>query len=98
LLKDQACYGLDLRSIPIDSLKHLRAINLQWLMHVYKKMDMGKDFFIPYMDRLAGNSLLKEQIMSGSSEQEIRKSWQPGLDAFREKRQKYLIYPDFTGK
>jgi len=34
----------------------------------------------------------KQQIMDGKSEDEIRATWQPGLAAFREMRQKYLLY------
>jgi len=35
-----------------------------------------------------------EQLKKGMSEDEIRKSWQKDLDAFRVIRKKYLIYPD----
>jgi uncharacterized protein YbbC (DUF1343 family) len=35
------------------------------------------------------------QIIDGTPEAEIRKSWEPGLKAFKEMRKKYLLYPDF---
>jgi uncharacterized protein YbbC (DUF1343 family) len=35
------------------------------------------------------------QIKAGKTEQEIRASWQPKLDAFKAIRKKYLFYADF---
>jgi hypothetical protein len=36
-----------------------------------------------------------QQIRDGKSEDEIRKSWEPGLTQFKAIRKKYLLYPDF---
>ncbi|NLF42463.1 MAG: DUF1343 domain-containing protein, partial [Bacteroidales bacterium] len=38
---------------------------------------------------------LENQIKEGLSEEQIRKTWEPGIKAFKEKRKKYLLYPDF---
>jgi uncharacterized protein YbbC (DUF1343 family) len=46
-------------------------------------------------NRLAGNDELMQQIISGASEEAIRKSWQPGLTKFKAIRKKYLLYTDF---
>jgi uncharacterized protein YbbC (DUF1343 family) len=43
-------------------------------------------------DKLAGVTLLKEQIIAGKSEKEIRESWEPGLSDFKKLRTKYLLY------
>jgi uncharacterized protein YbbC (DUF1343 family) len=96
LLKDQTCYGIDLQNITLDSLKQINCINLKWLIDVSRKMNRGNDFFIPYINRLAGTAKFREQILQGSTEKQIRQSWQPGLDEFRKKRATYLLYPDFT--
>jgi hypothetical protein len=32
--------------------------------------------------------------LEGKSEVEIRKSWEPGLNAYRQIRKKYLLYPE----
>ncbi len=66
-------------------------INLSWLMAYYKYFK-SKDFFNNYFDILAGSSRLREQIVSGLSEEEIRASWQKELNAFRELRKQYLLY------
>jgi hypothetical protein len=36
-----------------------------------------------------------QQLIAGSSEAEIRKSWEPKLTAFKIMRKKYLLYADF---
>jgi len=38
---------------------------------------------------------LAQQIKDGKSEAEIKKSWEPGISAFKKTRKKYLQYPDF---
>jgi uncharacterized protein YbbC (DUF1343 family) len=96
LLKDQICYGINLQNIPPDSLEQMKNINLKWLIIVSGKMKRGKDFFIPYIDRLAGSAKLREQVLQGLTEKKIRQSWQPGLADFCKKRAAYLLYPDFT--
>jgi uncharacterized protein YbbC (DUF1343 family) len=96
LLKDQTCFGINLQNIPLDSLKHIKSVNLTWLLEVFYKMNRGKDFFIPYFDRLAGTASFREQILKGESAKQIRQSWQPGLEDFCKKRAAYLLYPDFT--
>ena len=47
-----------------------------------------------FFNKLAGNSLLMQQIIAGKSEQQIRESWQPKLNEFKAKRKKYLLYAD----
>jgi len=95
LLMDQTCYGINLSSISTDSLKHIRSINLQWLIKTYNTMNRRDDFFTDYLDKLAGTGKLKKQIVDGLTVEQIRETWQTGLDEFAKKREKYLLYPDF---
>jgi uncharacterized protein YbbC (DUF1343 family) len=44
-------------------------------------------------DKLAGNSTLKQQIIAGKTEEEIRQSWEPALSKYKAMRSKYLLYP-----
>jgi uncharacterized protein YbbC (DUF1343 family) len=46
------------------------------------------------IDFRTGDSNFKEQIKAGISEEEIRKSWEPGLSNYKNMRKKYLLYPD----
>ena len=72
-----------------------RKLNLFWLIEIYKAYPEKENFFTPYFNTLAGNATLKQQIIEGKSEDEIRKSWEPGLTEFKKIRQRYLLYLDF---
>ncbi len=93
-LKGQRCYGQNL-SESAELIKKEGHIELTWLLKAYKILHQKTDFFTAYFDKLAGSSMLREQIIAGKSEPEIRRSWQPGLDKFKKIRKKYLLYPDF---
>jgi uncharacterized protein YbbC (DUF1343 family) len=41
-----------------------------------------------------GNDLFRKQVIEGTPEEEIRKTWEPGLSNYKEMRKKYLLYPD----
>ena len=88
LLENQECYGLDMRQEPVP-----HRVELKYLIEAYRKFPEKEKFFNSYFDKLAGSSSLRQQIINGSSEEEIRETWQPGLEAFRKIRKKYLLYP-----
>jgi uncharacterized protein YbbC (DUF1343 family) len=98
LLQDKTCYGIDLRSLTADSLKLQHAINLHWLIHAYVTMNKGKSFFTDYINLLAGTDSLRDQVVAGFTEKQIRESWQSRLNEFRKKRKAYLLYRDFSGQ
>jgi uncharacterized protein YbbC (DUF1343 family) len=98
---NKTCYGLDLRTAnPRDVIKK-KKINLQWMIDLYNAYP-EKDKFFDYkqsnqmgnIDKLIGYGEFKEQIKQGLSEEAIRKTWEPGLSAYKEKRKKYLLYAD----
>jgi uncharacterized protein YbbC (DUF1343 family) len=89
------CYGIDLRSIPIDSLRHLKKLDLKYLKIFYDDLDLENSFFTDYFDQLAGSSILRSQLVAGVSIEKIRQSWIKDLEAFKKIRAKYLLYPDF---
>lgn len=93
-LKGQLCYGQNLEEAS-ELLRKDGKLELFWLTEAYKIMDCREDFFIGYFDKLAGGSTLREQIISGLSSSEIRKSWHKDLTEFKKIRKKYLLYPDF---
>ena len=85
--ENQPCYGISW----IGQKPHYR-FSLGPLIETYHRMNRP-DFFNPYFTRLAGTDELQKQIESGLSEGEIRSSWEPKLQVFKEKRAKYLLYP-----
>jgi uncharacterized protein YbbC (DUF1343 family) len=90
---NRLCYGLDLRNGSY-TLMHPRKINLGLVISVYETL-ANTDFFDENFNYHAGNSELQQQLKNKVSEQEIRKSWEADLQAFRALRSKYLLYPDF---
>lgn len=99
LHENEDCYGLDLRKYDVDKLRKSKQINLGWLMELYKAYPDKARFFdssqskeMNNFDKLAGTENLKKQIIAGTSEAEIRRSWEPGLSTYKTMRKKYLLY------
>lgn len=93
-LKGQLCYGQNVEGTA-ETIEKQGTLELSWLLAAYAALKAEGNFFSGYFDKLAGNSTLRMQIISGMSEKEIRASWQPELEKFRKIRKKYLLYPDF---
>ena len=90
---DKNCYGLDLRKYDTSIFTSTGHINLTWLKEFYAAYPNKAAFFrAANFDRLAGTTKLRNQIIGGKSEEEIRKSWEPQLGQFKEMRKKYLLY------
>ena len=99
LHQDKVCYGLDLRKYDNGEFIKTGQINLKWLIDMYKAYPHKEKFFdfkqsnqMGNFDKLAGTTQLKEQIIAGKSEKEIRESWEPGLSDFKKLRTTYLLY------
>jgi uncharacterized protein YbbC (DUF1343 family) len=86
-LQDKLCYGVDLRG---ESMDH--HFTLKYLLDAYSKSGMKEKFFNNYFNTLVGTDELKKQILAGKNEAEIRESWKAGIEAYKAKREKYLIY------
>ena len=95
-LKDQKCYGFDLRDYTDKYFLDTRSINLSWLIFAHQTFPQKDKFFNNYFNTLAGSRNLREQIEKGFDEQTIRSSWTRDIEQFMEIRQKYLLYPDFS--
>ncbi len=104
-LKGQKCYGWNVTGTPEEVLKKTNGkLQLNYLLEAYRLFPDKDNFFIKpksgnmdesFFNKLAGNSSLMQQIISGKTEAEIRRSWEPGLSAFKSVRKKYLMYKDF---
>ena len=70
-----------------------RKVDLKYVLMFYNMYPEKEKFFTSYFNTLAGTPVLKQQIIDGLTEEQIRASWKPGLDAFKTKRAKYLLYP-----
>lgn len=106
-LEGQLCYGWNISASDEQILKQLNnRLQLKWLLKAFALFPDKENFFLKLkkenpqltdyvFNKLAGNSELMQQILDGKNEIEIRASWRPKLDAFKKKRIKYLLYPDF---
>ncbi len=98
LYQDQVCYGPDLRGTDFEALVKSKKINLAWMIELYAKSPNKPAFFerfhpqIGNIDYLAGVSEFKDQIRAGMTEEQIRKTWQPGIEKYKKMRKKYLLY------
>jgi uncharacterized protein YbbC (DUF1343 family) len=90
--KGKLCYGLDLRSDNTDM-----GFTLKYLMDFYQQSTDKANFFNKGFERLVGTAALRQQIIAGKSEEEIRKTWEPALGQYKAMRKKYLLYPDSNG-
>jgi uncharacterized protein YbbC (DUF1343 family) len=96
---DMECYGLDLRQYSVNKIRKEAKINLAWLIEMYNAYPYKEKFFdfkqskqMGNFDKLAGTYDLKQQIIAGKTEEEIRLSWEPGLSQYKIMRKKYLLY------
>ena len=97
-LLGQLCHGVDLQDYDQKYFYDLKQIDLKWLLFAYNSFPDKDNFFNTYFNLLAGNDILKQQVMQGADEKTIRMSWKSGLEEFMLIREKYLLYPDFTRK
>ena len=103
--KGFTCHGWNVYASNNEILHKLNNhLQLQYLLTAYQLFPVKDSFFIAptngmekdyFFNKLAGNSTLMIQIKAGKTMEEIRKSWQPKLEAFKLVRKKYLIYNDF---
>lgn len=94
----QKCYGWFISGSNEEVLKKLDSkIQLKYLLDAYKLFPGKDSFFLKnnFINRLAGNEALAQQVKQGKTEAEIKKSWQPALSKFKMIRKKYLLYKDF---
>ncbi len=90
------CFGYDLSNLAPETFTSNRRINLQWLIDTYNSLkNDSTDFFTGYFDKLSGNHSLKQNIIDGWTEVQIRSEWINKLERFKKIREKYLLYPDF---
>lgn len=94
--------GLDCRGYNLSEYANTRLnlgnrFEISYIINAYKHFPDKEKFFLAnnFFDKLAGSSQLRKDIIAGKTEEEIRASWQPRLEQFKQTRKNYLLYPDF---
>jgi uncharacterized protein YbbC (DUF1343 family) len=90
--ENQICKGLNLKK---EGENKLGEIRLKWIIDFYNQAPDKSKFFNNFFDSLAGSSQLREQIVSGKTEKEIKASWASDLKNYNNIRKKYLLYDDY---
>ncbi len=93
LHKDQVCLGLDLRQEIAP-----QGLSLKYIIELYQayKRDGKAHLFFTrasWFDLLLGSGSVRQSIIDGKDENSIRAGWQKELEAYKEQRKKYLLYP-----
>ena len=93
-LQGEKCYGKDLSTLPYDSIWQ-QQMSLAYIIDAYqclKNEGKADGFFTSFFDKLLGQTYVREMIEQGYSEAEIRSRWTDEVEAFKQKRQQYLLY------
>jgi len=91
-LRGEKCYGVDLRNAMRDKIVPSPGINMKWVIEAYNEYPEKDRFFTAYFDRLAAGPVLREQIISGMTAEQISDTWKEDLKEFGKTRKKYLLY------
>lgn len=93
-LNGEKCWGIDFSKKEVQELRNTDQLDLSFLIDFYQAYQAtNPKFFTNFFDLLAGNSTLRQSIINGKTEEEIRKEWAAGLESFKQTRNKYLLYP-----
>ena len=91
LHKGRACHGIDLRNATPP-----KGFTLEYFIRFYRKSGEKAAFFDrpQWFDLLMGNRQVREDILAGKSEAEIKARWQAELDEYKAMRKAYLLYEE----
>ena len=93
--KGKKCYGIDLSDVDLEKWHSKGQISYQYVIDMYESCKKAKvEFFLNtnFFGKLAGNTRIKEMIIAGKSNEEIRASYAEEVKEFKKIRSKYLLY------
>ena len=90
-LEGKCCYGVDLSALPLADAREV-GFSLQYVIDAYTDLGLGDRFFTPMFEKLVGVGWVREMILAGAPESEIRARWAGDVERYRTRRAKYLLY------
>lgn len=90
-LEGRLCRGVDLSGMPLAEARDV-GFSLKYVMDACADLGMGDKFFTPMFEKLVGVGWVREMILAGAPEEEIRARWAGDVEHYREKRVQYLLY------
>ena len=92
-LEGERCRGLDLSTLPLDEARRT-GFSLRYVADALAASGMREAFFKPMFEKLVGTVYVRQLLLDGAPEAEIRARWEPALAAYRALRQRYVLYAD----
>lgn len=92
-LEGRLCRGVDLSGMPLAEAREV-GFSLRYVIDACADLGMGDRFFTPMFEKLVGVGWVREMILAGAPEEEIRARWADDVERYRERRTKYLLYED----
>lgn len=90
-LEGRLCRGVDLSGMPLAEAREV-GFSLRYVIDACADLGMGDKFFTPMFEKLVGVGWVREMILAGASEAEIRARWADDVERYCERRTKYLLY------
>lgn len=90
-LEGRLCRGVDLSGMPLAEAREV-GFSLRYVIDACADLEMGDKFFTPMFEKLVGVGWVREMILAGAPEAEIRARWADDVERYRERRTKYLLY------
>ena len=91
-LLDRECRGVDLRKVDCQTIIS-EGFTLKYVIDAYRRTgSQGEEFFTPFFEKLVGVDYIRQMIIEGRSEGEIRARWAGDVAHFCEQRTPYLLY------
>ena len=91
-LLDQECQGVDLRKIDCERIIS-EGFTLKYVIDAYRRTgSRGDEFFRSFFEKLVGVDYVRQMIIEGRTEAEIRACWADDVARFCEQRTPYLLY------
>jgi uncharacterized protein YbbC (DUF1343 family) len=90
----ETCYGHIATSKDVDMAS--QGLQIAWVLDMLNALPPGERWMNGnFFEKLYGRADINKKKRELPSAEELRASWQPGLQAFKLIRKKYLLYPDF---
>ncbi len=91
--QDKLCYGADLSKMKIKDARKL-GVDFSFLIDAYYACDRPENFFRGFMEKLVGVDYVREMIVAGKSNWEIKAMWKDDVAKFKKQRKPYLLYKE----
>ena len=91
----QECLGRNLRDLPFEDILR-QGIDLRFVEDALRSVGSSPDFFQPNnaFEKRVGVDWIARMLLDGFSSADIEARWQPDIEAFKDLRRPYLIYPE----